>query len=251
MYSRASDDADVVSQAIFGVTVDVLETTRGWCRIRTPDQYTGWAQAIMFVPAEGVYAGSGGAAQVVSLFAHLYREKSVTKRQPVITVPFETRLELSGAADERWLEVRLPDKRLAFVQRGDITMEPQPATIEAMLLSSKRFLGLPYTWGGTSSFGYDCSGFTQMLMRSRGIVMPRDAHLQAVWDGVSAVQRESLAPGDLLFFGPSAEKITHTGMYLGSGEFIHATTYERPVVQLSRLDDPHWTKLFVNARRAK
>jgi hypothetical protein len=251
MYSKATIDADVVSQAIYGTNVEVLETASGWCHIQTPDKYKGWVQAILLVPAAKPYASSGSIAEVVSLFAHIYSDRSVTRRAPVITAPFETRLELGPAVDERWLEVRLPDKRVAYIQRGDVSIDAKPLSIDAMLELSKRFLGLPYTWGGTSSYGYDCSGYTQMLVRRRGTVMPRDAHLQAAWEGVTAVEKTALQPGDLLFFGPSDKKITHTGMYLGAGEFIHATTHQRPVVQVSRLADDHWTKLFVAARRVK
>lgn len=251
MFSRASEDADVVSQAIFGTNVEILESTEGWWRIRTPDQYTGWVQSALFAPADKPYATSGKIAEVTNLFAHLYREQSVTKHRPVVTVPFETRLELGPGESERWLEVVLPDRRSVWIQRGDVNREPQSAALETMLDVGKRFLGLPYTWGGTSAYGYDCSGFTQMLERRRGIVMPRDAHLQAAWEGVSAVEKEALLPGDLLFFGSSQEKITHTGMYLGAGEFIHATTHERPVVQISKLADPYWTRLLVCARRPK
>ena len=53
------------------------------------------------------------------------------------------------------------------------------------------------------------------------------------------------------FSDPAVEKITHTGIYIGEGEFIHATTHEKPVIQVSRISDPHWTKVFVSARRNK
>jgi cell wall-associated NlpC family hydrolase len=90
-----------------------------------------------------------------------------------------------------------------------------------------------------------------MLVRRRGIVMPRDADLQAAWQGVLVVKRNKLRPGDLLFFGDSPQKITHTGMYIGHGKFIHDTTHEHPGVQISRLKDPYWTKLLVTCRRLK
>ncbi|MBI5085147.1 MAG: C40 family peptidase [Acidobacteria bacterium] len=115
----------------------------------------------------------------------------------------------------------------------------------------KRFLGLPYTWGGTSSFGYDCSGFTQMLVRRGGVQMPRDAQPQADWEGQQKVEKSGLQSGDLLYFGASAKKITHTGFYIGNGEFIHSTTSDMPVIQISRLDDEKWTKLLVGCRRWK
>lgn len=251
MYSRASDDADVVSQAIFGTNVDVLEASGDWWKIRTPDAYTGWVLAAQFVRRTQPYGLAGQAVQVDSLFAHLYREKSVTRHAPLMTLPFETRLEPGSSQDERWLEVVLPDGRTAWVQTGDIIDTQAKLGIESMLYLSRRFLGLPYTWGGTSSFGFDCSGFTQMLLRSRDILMPRDAHLQAAWDGVVAVDDYAAQPGDLLFFGSSLEKITHTGMYLGDGDFIHATTHQTPVVQISRMSDPYWKKLLVCVRRPK
>ena len=114
-----------------------------------------------------------------------------------------------------------------------------------MLEFSKRFLGLPYTWGGTSSFGYDCSGFAQMLCRRRGVPMPRDAQPQADWSGVAPVERKDLKPGDLLYFGSSAKKITHTGVYLGDGKFIDATTWQTPMVRIDDLNDAHWSRLLV------
>jgi cell wall-associated NlpC family hydrolase len=66
-----------------------------------------------------------------------------------------------------------------------------------------------------------------------------------------AVQREVLEPGDLLFFGSSPKGITHTGMFIGDGRFIHDTTNEHPAVQISRLDDQPWTRLLVASRRVK
>ena len=80
---------------------------------------------------------------------------------------------------------------------------------------------------------------------------PRDADVQAAWQGVVAVKREDLQPGDLLFFGGAADRITHTGMYIGEGKFINATTWIRPVVQICNLGDPHWTRLLVACRRLK
>ena len=252
MYSRATIDADVVSQAIYGVQVRYLERQPGWVKVQTPDNYSGWMEASRTKDTE--YASSGKTAWVSSLFAHLYREPSVTKHQPVLSLPFETKLEIVAEPAEngkRWLQVRLVDDRRAWVQRGDLSFETKKLTVEQVIELSKGFIGLPYTWGGTSSFGYDCSGFTQMLCRRQGIVLPRDAGPQAEWEGVSPVERGQLRTGDLLYFGSSLQKITHTGFYIGDGQFIHAAVSGRPAVQISKLDDQPWTKLYVAARRPK
>jgi cell wall-associated NlpC family hydrolase len=256
LYSRPSTDADVVSQAIFGANAGILEQKDGWAHIRTADDYTGWTPLSALLPGKP-YAASGRVAEVESLFAHIYREPSVTKHAPLLTVPFESRLEVvvepaaEPAEAARWLQVRLPDGRAGWVQAADVSLHPKPLSIAETLEFSKRFLGLPYTWGGTSSYGYDCSGFAQMLARRRGVTMPRDAQPQADWSGVTAVDRQHLEPGDLLYFGASDKKITHTGIYLGDGKFINAATYLTPMVRIDDLNDPYWTKLLVAARRLK
>jgi hypothetical protein len=252
MYSKPSEDADVVSQAIYGAPVIIIEQQGGWLRVRTSDDYTGWVPAAAVKP--GAYARAQRVATVDSLMAHLYRTPSVTRHAPLLTVPYETRLEVVAEPDNddrRWIQVRLPDDRAAYVQRGDVSFDPGTLDVPAMIQLAKRFLGLPYTWGGTSSFGYDCSGYTQMLCRRMGKSLPRDAGPQARWEGMQVISKDELAPGDLLYFGPSEKRITHTGMYIGDGEFIHASTHTKPVVQISRLADEHWTTLLVGCRRLK
>ena len=224
--------------------------------MRTDDQYTGsmLSDVLRNLGESGAYGRSGPVVQVEALFANLYRETDVTAHKPVLTVPFESRLEVvsEGKADDsRWLQVRLPDQRTAWIQNADVNSAPEPLTIAQSIALAKRFLGLPYLWGGRSSYGYDCSGFTQMLVRSRGITMPRDADLQAAWEGVVAHDRKELRAGDLLFFGSAADKITHTAMYIGEGEFIQSTTHGHPVVQISRLHDQPWTRILVACRRIK
>jgi cell wall-associated NlpC family hydrolase len=296
MYAGPSDQTAVVSQAIYGSNVTLLTARGEWCRIQTTDHYRGWVPSryLRLIQNGAGYATAGPTVRVDSLFANVYREPDVTRHQPVITIPFETLLEVipdptppdtknnpdkkdeakpaaakttaaktaaaktttakpgeTNRPHEGWLQVRLPGKTTAWIQSSDVLADPTPLSIPASIDLAKRFLGLPYLWGGTSSFGFDCSGFTQMLVRVRGITMPRDADKQAAWSGVIPVERKELQPGDLLFFGASPRNITHTGMYIGDGQFIQATTNGHPIIQISRLDDQPWTQLLVASRRIK
>jgi gamma-D-glutamyl-L-lysine dipeptidyl-peptidase len=258
MYSGPSEKTDVVSQALYGSNVVLLVSSGEWSKIQTPDHYKGWvlSRHLRVLLTGNGYAVAGPTVQIESLFANVYAEPDVTRHKPVMTLPFEVRLEAIPAknpkdAHERWLQVSLPDQRKGWIQTGDVVTEPKPLSIPESIELAKRFLGFPYLWGGRSSFGYDCSGFTQMLVRARGINMPRDADLQAAWSGATKVERNDLQPGDLLFFGSSSKNITHTGMYIGDGQFIHDTTNGRPVVQISRLDDQPWTRILVACRRVK
>lgn len=256
MYSHPSDQSDVVSQASYGSNV-MLVTARGeWSKIQTSDHYKGWvpSRQLRIVQSGSGYATSGQVVQVESLFANIYRETDITRHKPVVTIPFESRLEVievGTGKDEGWLKINLPGKTTAFIQSSDVIADPKPLTTPESIDLAKRFLGLPYLWGGRSSFGYDCSGFTQMLLRARGVNMPRDADQQAAWSGLTTVERKDLQAGDLLFFGAAPDKITHTGMYIGDGQFIHDTTNGHPAVQISRLDDEPWTHLLVASRRVK
>lgn len=253
MHRNPGADSDVVSQTLYGTDVLSLKQQAGWDEIRTADGYTGWVQASDLEALHGTpYAPDGKAVRVAALSANVYREADVTQHAPLLRLPWEARLEAPTAAGTgRWIQVQLVDGQTGWVQRGDVSTSFAPLSADEMLQLAHRFLGITYTWGGVSSFGFDCSGFTQMLERQRGIEMPRDADLQAEWSGVVPVKREDLEPGDLLFFGASVARITHTGMYIGNGEFIHDTTHDHPGVQISRLDDLPWTKLLVAQRRVK
>jgi gamma-D-glutamyl-L-lysine dipeptidyl-peptidase len=251
LYSAPTEDADVVSQAIYGSNLSVVEEKDGWAKVRTPDDYSGWAREADLLRGPG-YAMKGKLAEVQNLFASIYRETNITKHQPIITVPYETKLEVVSAFEDlKWIQVRLPEDRSGWIQGGDVTLDPKRLSVPELVEFAKRFVGLPYLWGGTSTFGYDCSGYTQMLYRRLGVLLPRDAGPQANWRGVEPVDKDRLQPGDLLYFGASEQKITHTGMYVGSGQFINATAHLKPMVQICELNDPRWTKLLVACRRLK
>jgi len=262
MYSAPSDKAAVVSQALYASNVTLLVARGEWSRIQTSDRYKGWVPSrdLRIVQQGDGYATAGPTVQVESLFANVYAEPDVARHKPVVTIPFEVRLEVipdpnddSGKrkGHEGWLQVRLPDKRSAWIQSNDVASDPRPLSIPETIELAERFLGLPYLWGGRSAFGFDCSGFTQMLLRERGFNLPRDADQQAAWKGLVSVDRADLQPGDLLFFGSSPKDVSHTGMYIGDGRFIHDSTNGHPVVQISQIDDDPWTHLLVACRRLK
>jgi SH3-like domain-containing protein len=230
MLSRPAPEADLVSQALLGTTVEPLREERGWTRIRSADAYEGWTLSEALARLDAPYP-NGRAVWVNSLFANLYHEPDVASRRPLFTAPYDAILEIAEppeSPESRWLRVRLPDRREAWVQRGDVRFDDTAISPGEAIALANRFAGVPYLWGGTSSFGLDCSGFTQLLLRRRGVRVPRDAAPQASWEGMTPIARADLEAGDLLYFGEHPEKITHTGMYIGGGEFIHATAHRLP-----------------------
>jgi len=259
MYSAPSPDKDVVSQAVLGEVVGVLETRDGFARIETPDRYTGWVAAggvFEYPDAKAPrYAARGTVVEVTSLMANLYRDADVTTARPKAQAPLGARLEVLEPAEDpqkRWVTVRLPSGETAFVQSGDVRLveadAPRARGSEGDLVATaRRFAGVPYLWGGMSVQGVDCSGLTSRVYAVNGVLLLRDADMQFDDPRARPVERALLHPGDLVFFGQ--KKITHVGMYVGDGRFINATTHTRPDVHEESLDDPYWVALYRGARR--
>jgi len=259
MYSAPDVDKDVVSQALLGQVVGVLEAREGFARIETPDGYTGWVPAAgLFEYADAAvprYAGRGTVAEVTSLMANLYRARDVTSARPKTQAPLGTRLEVTQLPEDparRWLGVRLPSGEAAFVQSGDVRLleagaAPARGSEADLVATARRFLGVPYLWGGMSAQGLDCSGLTSRVYAANGVGLRRDADLQFDDPRARPVEKADLRPGDLVFFGQ--KKITHVGMYVGDGRFINATTHGHPDVHEEPLDDPYWVALYRGARR--
>lgn len=245
MRAEPSSDSRVASQAYYSEPIEIVEEQPEWTLIQTSDGYRGWAKKSAFYQSTQKYIDNPNAlvAKINRCTAHVYGVND-TEFGPIKTLPFESRLEVLDQFNEpngRWLKVRMLDGTIAYVQRGDITLNQQPLSRDDMIALSSFFLNLPYTWGGRSSFGYDCSGFVQMLYRQMGIAIPRDSRQQAAWEGFREVALEEMTPGDLVFFGVEAPKITHVGMYLGQGKFIHSAVLEnKPYIHVSNLQDADW-----------
>ncbi len=103
------------------------------------------------------------------------------------------------------------------------------------------WMGTPYVYGGNSKSGVDCSAFTQAVFRSIGIEIPRRASRQSI--AADDVSLPNLVYGDLVFFNTSGTGISHCGIYLGNGEFVHASS-SRGVVR-DVLNHPYYTSRFV------
>jgi len=246
MREHPKRESEVVSQGYYSEEVNLLGEESDWLHIETKaDNYKGWVQKGAIIERETAFLADPSviAVKVKNRMAHVYHVQD-TIYGPILTLPFDSKLQVIEPLEEsnsRWIKVALVDGQEAFIQRGDVSFEHALLSQEQMLAFSHQFMGLPYTWGGRSSFGYDCSGYVQMLLRQMGIALPRDTKDQIKWEGFAEVSIDDLVPGDFIYFGLAQDKIRHVGLYLGQDNFIHAGVAENtPYIRVAQLTSPDW-----------
>lgn len=228
MRSEPDHAAELVSQALMGTPVKVLEKENGWYRIQTPDQYLGW------VDARGI-ALKTDAEMALWKKSRRYIFKQMIGS--VVAAPKRKALHVSDlvlgdlfeivSKKRGYLQIIIPDGRTGFVKKADCLSYQEwtnrKPDVQAIISVARKLLGVPYLWGGTSSKAVDCSGMTKTAYYSQGIILARDASQQARYgEHPDFKDLQSLKPGDLLYFGRSAKRITHVGMYLGNDLYINA-----------------------------
>jgi cell wall-associated NlpC family hydrolase len=147
--------------------------------------------------------------------------------------------EPHATAASRLERVASPMRRLASGIIGRSTSLAVSLTQRAM-----RFLGVPYVFGGTSTTGFDCSGYVQHVFAMLGVHLPRTADAQ-YYAGRST--RGRMVPGDLVFFTTYESGPSHVGIYLGNDRFVHASSSQG--VTVSSLHDSYWSARYLGAKR--
>lgn len=241
--SNPKHSAELATQAILGTVMKVLKITGEWYLVQTPDDYIAWVDhGGVSLKSEEDFAVWENVEKVIITSNHAIVADD--QENIVSDVILGNILEKISETKEAWL-VRFPDGRTGKVSKDSAldyqvwltALEPTGDLIESY---ARSLMGTPYLWGGTSSKGMDCSGFTKTVYWMNGLIIPRDAS-QQVNAGVvvdADLKFENLEKGDLLFFGKPAtdstkQRTTHVGIWLDNSEFIHASKQ----VRISSIDE--------------
>ncbi|MCS1350516.1 C40 family peptidase [Mechercharimyces sp. CAU 1602] len=237
------------TQLLYGESVEVTSEQGQWLHICIPQQkislqhpgYTGW------VPREQVCLSPSrdwNCPQVI-----------ITDTTCTLTLDgTRTRLPLSFMTSLPWVGelqdeviVSTPSGKIGKLPLQAVTIVPSqsamPPSISRRLQLAQHFLGLPYLWGGTSAFGFDCSGFMYRVFAASGVQIPRDASVQAQFG--QAILMSEIQAGDLLFFAHEQGNgsIHHVGMYIGDEQFIHAPKTGEHIQIASLASSPYLEEL--------
>jgi len=234
--SNPDHPAELSTQSILGTPIKILKKGKGgFYLVQTPDGYISWLDNGGFHSMTKDEINTWlKSDKIIYLEDYGFAFSQPDKKSlRVSDLAIGNLLKLVGEEKE-YYKVNFPDGREAFVKKDECKLFNEwytsiNPTAENILKDAHRFMGVPYLWGGTSSKGMDCSGFTKTVFYLNGIILPRDASQQVHTGELVDTKNgwENLKPGDLLFYGSKAtgerkERITHVSIYIGDGDFIHA-----------------------------
>ncbi len=225
--------SELVSQSILGTPVLILKSNDSWLQIETPDNYIGWTTESSVRPMDSVeITGWKKATKVIYKENTGWLHDRTSEKSGVIgDLVGGSVLEKIGES-KGYVNLILPDGRKGFVEKQkvmdfDLWEKTVICTEESICKTALTYMGIPYLWGGSSTKGADCSGFVQSVYFRNGLILARDAKLQAlhgdsvdISDGYTRLRK-----GDLLFFGSKGNEIshvTHVAIYLGNLEYINS-----------------------------
>lgn len=217
--AETSDRAEIVSQVLFGEHFEIIEQQKMWSKVRLAfDGYEGWIDNKQFKVISD--AANARLNQLPEVLNGDLVEFIADKKQLLTPVPLGANLTFLA-------DPEINTEQFSFEGSSRSGVGNKTDFIETAFL----YLNAPYLWGGRTPFGIDCSGFTQMVYRLNGYMLPRDASQQAT-SGEALSFIEESEPGDLAFFDNEEGRIVHVGIIMADNYIIHASGK----VRIDRLD---------------
>ena len=217
---------EVATQGIMGMPLRVIEIGE-WCRVQCPDGYIAYVpeSSLKFVSQQDLDAWKGTERYIVTVYDDqlVSEPKGDETVSDLVLGDILTLVKKKG----KWIELSTPDGRTGWVKTSSVEKfdkwAQQDVDLKKIEKTARRMMGSSYLWGGTSTKATDCSGLTKVAYFSNGIILQRDASQQAL-TGQKIADWHDAQLGDLLFFGNSTTgRVTHVGLYLRDGKYIHCS----------------------------
>jgi len=264
--SNPKHSGELATQAILGMPLKVLKIKGDFYLVQTPDAYISWVDhgGVTLLTTDQFESWNKSPKVIfTNTYGFVYKEPNDAFHK-ISDIVLGAQLSLIEETPD-YYKVRYPDKRLGYLKKSESQLyekwisqvQPSGSMLE---LYAKELLGVPYLWGGTSTKGMDCSGFTKTVYLMNGLVIPRDAS-QQIMAGENVdpdLKFTNLQKGDLMFFGKKAtdstrQRVTHVAIWLdnGQGEFIHASGRVKlgSINAESSIYDEHNTNRYLGSRR--
>ncbi|MCD8388016.1 MAG: C40 family peptidase [Bacteroidales bacterium] len=229
------ESAEMVSQALMGTPLKILEKDGGWWRVESPEGYQGWVDDLALAPKDEAQMAEWRKAPRLVMTNPYQIEAYATpdcQQTRCLVTDLVNGDIVEGSLtdlDNGRVKVTLPDGRTAWAEADCFTpiekWSSQPFDADVILNQAFACMGAPYLWGGLSTKGTDCSGLVRIGYFANGRILRRDASQQArTGQQLDPTDIAAFQPADLLFFGnKSTGRITHVGLYDRDGYMIHSS----------------------------
>lgn len=220
--------AEMATQGIMGMPLQVLDRDDDWYRVRMPDDYIAYVPGNSLIRIDNARFEEWKKAKRYIVTVYQTRLVSEPKGDATVSdLVMGNILEYKGEQG-KWVRLATPDGREGYVEKSEVEelakwakQDFNAAQIEA---TAHRMMGSGYLWGGTSTKLTDCSGLAKVSYFSNAIILQRDASQQALTgEIIKADDWQKAQTGDLLFFGTQSGRVTHVAIYLRDGKYIHCS----------------------------
>ena len=206
--------SEMVTQGLMWESVTIEKEQDNWQRIQMVDGYEGWIHNFYLTESPAKFTNSltitNRIAQVCPQWGKNGSVQVMLSFGTIVPVLEKT----SG-----YSKIQLTNNNAGFIPPQEYVT---PEKRDIIIKLAKSLLTVPYLWGGKSSFGYDCSGFVQMVLKTAGISITRDTGEQIQTKGLDKISINEAQPGDLIFFSEN-NRINHVAFSLGSSKIIHCS----------------------------
>ena len=218
---------EVATQALMGMPLRVMEKCGEWIRVQCPDNYIAYVpeSSLIYMSQEQLDSWKRQERYIVTV----YDDQLVAEAKGDETVSDLVLGNILTAVTKKgkWIQLSTPDGRTGWVRTSNVERfdkwAQQKLDLKKIEKTARRMMGSSYLWGGTSTKVTDCSGLVKVSYFSNGIILQRDASQQAL-TGKKIADLHDAQLCDLLFFGNSATgRVTHVGLYLKDGKYIHCS----------------------------
>ncbi len=274
MHTSTGDFSTVLSPLVKYEKLELLAYDGAWYKVARFNGIEGFVNAAHIVLSEDAipsYPSYSSIAGYIDATGLNIRSAADTESAILSTLPMGTQVSLTGFNGE-WYTVKLSDGTVGYASGEYVSLNPVTYTIasgadtpadatirtaptsdtytlgQQIIATAYTYLGTPYVYAASGPDSFDCSGFTMYVMNLNGINLPHQSGKQYTY-GFSVAKSELIA-GDLVFFNSNnTQGVAHVGIYIGDGQFIHASSGRAYSVTVSSLSDDYYTAHYLGARR--
>ena len=218
VYKSNTFTSEIVTQALFWEKIVIIEVKGLWNFVVLNDGYSGWIHdfyltSINVLDSNKIFDKNDYKWYwVIDSFADTYNKNfKISFGSKVPCLIFENNLHMIH-----------PNGLLIKISKKSLMDSNKPFEMNQILKNISKLNGIPYLWGGKSSFGYDCSGLIQIISFMSNHNLPRDCSMQIKSNKLVSVKSSDISKGDLVYFSLT-ENVDHVGIFLNEIDFIHSS----------------------------